>query len=85
MYLGVAQEILPGRHLRHLAVVDEADVKSGKVPERDMYNTYNMGIGACAAVDPAKADEALRILSDAGEKAYIIGEVASGENGVEIC
>jgi phosphoribosylformylglycinamidine cyclo-ligase len=50
-----------------------------------MYNTYNMGIGACAAVDPAKADEALRILSDAGEKAYIIGEVASGENGVEIC
>lgn len=59
--------------------------KTGDVPERDMFNTFNMGIGMCIAVDSDKADDAVKVLCDAGEKAYIIGEVAPGQEGVEIC
>lgn len=58
--------------------------KTGKVPERDMYNTFNMGLGICAAVEASQADEAVRVLREAGEKAYIIGEVAKGDGGIEI-
>jgi phosphoribosylformylglycinamidine cyclo-ligase len=58
---------------------------TGKIPERDMFNTFNMGIGMCAAVSAEKADEAVRLLCCAGERAYIIGEVVSGEGGVELC
>lgn len=59
--------------------------KTGKIPERDMYNTFNMGIGMCAAVDAGKADAAVRLLKAEGADAYIIGEIAQGEHGVEIC
>lgn len=52
--------------------------------EHDMYNTFNMGIGMIAAVPADKADEAVRCLAQSGEKAYIIGELAEGENGVDI-
>ena len=55
------------------------------IPERDMYNTFNMGIGLCIAVSKDDADEALRILRECGETANIIGEVVSGEKGVTIC
>ena len=57
----------------------------GNVPERDMYNTFNMGIGLCVAVDADKADQAVRLLIENGERAYIIGETKYGENGVELC
>lgn len=59
--------------------------KTGKVPERDMFNTFNMGIGMCIAVDADKADAALELLRGEGEKAYIIGKVVTGEDGVKIC
>ena len=59
--------------------------RTGKVPERDMYNTFNMGLGICAAVAAADADKALRVLREAGEEAYLVGEVAPGDNGVELC
>lgn len=59
--------------------------KTGKIPEHDMFNTYNMGVGMCIAVDADKADAAVKILNDCGEKASIIGEIAEGEDGVEIC
>lgn len=59
--------------------------KTGNIPERDMFNTFNMGIGMCIAMDADKADEAVRILHDLGETAYIIGHVEQGEEGVEIC
>ncbi len=59
--------------------------KIGNVPERDMFNTFNMGMGLCIAVAPEQADEAVRILTAAGENAFIVGQVASGEAGVEIC
>lgn len=55
----------------------------GMVPERDMYNTYNMGIGMVAAVAPDEAGRAITALNAMGEKAYVIGRVVSGD-GVEI-
>ncbi|MCI8623365.1 MAG: phosphoribosylformylglycinamidine cyclo-ligase [Provencibacterium sp.] len=58
--------------------------KEGGIPERDMYNTYNMGIGMAFTVSPDKADKAVRLLKEAGENAYCIGEVVSGEEGVQI-
>jgi len=44
-----------------------------------MFNTYNMGVGMCVIVSQENADEALRVLNAAGEKATIIGEVIRGE------
>lgn len=58
--------------------------KEGNIPERDMYNTFNMGTGLVIAVDATKADEAVRILQQAGEQAAIIGQIQSGEKGVEL-
>ena len=58
--------------------------KTGSIPERDMYNTFNMGTGLVIAVDADKADEAVRILCEAGEQAKVIGEIKSGEKGVEL-
>ena len=60
-------------------------MKTGSVPERDMYNTFNMGLGMVAAVAADKADEAVRLLRSEGESAYLIGEVQTGEDGVELC
>lgn len=60
--------------------------RSGKIPERDMFNTFNMGLGMCLAVASGVADEALRVLREAGEEAYLVGEVkAGGEDGVVLC
>lgn len=58
--------------------------QAGSIPERDMYNTFNMGTGLVIAVDDDKADEAVRILCEAGEQAKVIGEIKSGEKGVEL-
>lgn len=55
------------------------------IPEQDMYNTFNMGLGMVVAVDADKADAAIKCLQDAGETAYIVGELFEGENGVDIC
>ena len=58
--------------------------KKAAIPERDMYNTFNMGIGMIVAVDADKADKAVKCLEATGEKAYIIGSLEEGEKGVEI-
>lgn len=58
--------------------------KTGNIPERDMFNTYNMGVGMSLVVAADKADEALRILKANGEDAYLIGEIAEGGTGVVI-
>jgi len=57
---------------------------TGKIPERDMFNTYNMGVGMCVIIAPENADEALNILRSCGEKAAIIGEIREGVLGVRI-
>ncbi len=56
--------------------------KVGNIPERDMFNTFNMGVGMIAVVAKADADKALKVLQDAGENAYIVGEVVEGDEGV---
>ena len=58
--------------------------KAGNIPARDMYNTFNMGIGMILAVPAAQAQAALDALAQAGETAYQIGSVVSGEAGVEL-
>ena len=59
--------------------------EKGEIPERDMYNTYNMGLGMILSVDAADADRTIEAVEGAGEKAYIIGETISSDTGVELC
>ena len=59
--------------------------KAGHVPERDMFNTFNMGVGLCMAVSKETADAAIRALNEAGEKAFVLGEVVEGDEGVILC
>ena len=60
--------------------------REGNIPERDMYNTFNMGVGMCAVVAAEDADAALAALCENGAAdAYICGEIAEGaEGGVEL-
>lgn len=68
------------RAVRILPVFDVMQ-KTGSIPERDMFNTYNMGVGMSVVVAKDDADKALQILKDA----YIIGEIVKGEDGVVLC
>ena len=54
------------------------------MPERDMFNTFNMGVGMSIVVAAEDAERALRVLADAGEDAYVIGEIVPSEDGVVI-
>ena len=56
--------------------------KVGNIPERDMFNTFNMGVGMSVIVNSADAEKTLEILKQNGEDAYIMGEVVKGEGGV---
>lgn len=58
--------------------------RAGEIPERDMYNTFNMGVGMLAAVAAEDTDAAVRCLRENGVEAYVCGEVARGEGGVEL-
>ena len=58
---------------------------TGNIPKRDMYNTYNMGVGMSVVVSADDADRALSILRENGEDAYIIGETVRSDEGVIIC
>ncbi len=66
-----------------LPVFELMQEKAG-ISERDMYNTFNMGLGMIVAVDADKAQKAVECLKEAGETAYIIGELQEGETSVEI-
>jgi len=59
--------------------------KVGNIPQRDMFNTFNMGVGMVAVVSKTQADKALNILKANGEDAYIVGEVVKGEEEIVIC
>ena len=59
--------------------------KTGNIPERDMFNTFNMGVGMSVVVAKEDADKALEILRANGEDAYIIGETFRGDEPVVIC
>ena len=57
----------------------------GNIPERDMFNTYNMGVEMTCIVAKEDVDIALEVLRKAGEDAYVLGEVVNSKEGVVIC
>ena len=77
------------------AKINKADVKvlpifdiiakTGNIPERDMYNTFNMGVGMIVVVDKADADAAIATLRAHGDEAYLLGEVVESDEGVILC
>ena len=58
--------------------------KKGEIDDHMMYNTYNMGIGMVMALDPKDAEAAIGAVKAAGEKAFVIGTVESGEKSAEL-
>ena len=72
------------KNLRVLPVFDLIAEK-GEIPERDMFNTFNMGVGMTVIVSAKDADRALEILQENGEDAYILGDVVQSEESVTIC
>ena len=77
------------------AKINKADVKvlpifdliakTGNIPERDMYNTYNMGVGMSVVVPADQVETALEILRANGEEAYVLGEIIESEEQVVLC
>ena len=77
------------------AKIDKASVKvlpifdliamTGNISERDMYNTFNMGVGMSIVVGKEDADKAIEILKANGEDAYLIGEIVASEEKITIC
>ena len=59
--------------------------KTGEICERDMFNTYNMGVGMSVVVPAEQVDKALEILKAHGEDAYVIGKIVAGEEKIELC
>ena len=59
--------------------------KTGNIPERDMYNTYNMGVGMSVVVAKEDAEKAIEILRANGENAYYLGEIIKSDEGVVLC
>ena len=59
--------------------------EKGGICEKDMFNTFNMGVGMSLIVSAEDADKALAILKDNGEDAYVIGSITEGENKIELC
>ena len=57
-------------------------MKTGNIPERDMYTTFNMGVGMSIVVKPEEVDTALEILRANGEDAYVIGEIINGDDKI---
>ena len=59
--------------------------RMGNIPERDMFNTFNMGVGMTVVVSPDTADRALAALGENGVNAYVLGEIVQGEDKVALC
>ena len=59
--------------------------KTGNISERDMFNTFNMGVGMSVVVAKEDAEKALSILRANGEDAYVMGEIVKSDNKIEIC
>ena len=63
----------------------ELIMNEGNIPERDMFNTYNMGVGMSVVVPASEVERALSILTACGEDAYVIGKITEGDEGVILC
>ena len=59
-------------------------VKLGGLGDRQAYNTFNMGIGMVLSIDPARKDEALKLLADNNEPAYVLGSITADTTGTQI-
>ena len=70
--------------LRILPIFDLI-AKKGNIPERDMFNTFNMGVGMSVVVAKEDVEKTLEILKANGEDAYVMGEIVASEEGVVIC
>ena len=58
--------------------------RAGNIPERDMFNTYNMGVGMSVVVSEKDAERSLEILKAHGEEAYVIGKIIKGDDKIVI-
>ena len=58
--------------------------KAGNIDHKEMHNIFNMGIGMVLAIDPARKDEALKLLADNNEPAYVLGQIAADTTGTQI-
>ncbi len=56
----------------------------GNIPERDMFNTFNMGVGMCVVVPADQVDKSIEILKAHGEDAYVIGEIKAGDEKIDL-
>ena len=65
--------------------VFEVIAREGGIPERDMFNTFNMGVGMTVIVPAAEASKALDVLHGCGTDAYVLGEIVEGDGGVILC
>ena len=72
------------KDVRVLPIFDRI-AEAGDIPERDMFNTFNMGVGMSMAVSPATADRALELLRAQGVEAYVMGEIIRGEERIRLC
>lgn len=63
----------------------ELIARTGNIPERDMFNTFNMGVGMIVSVDKNDADKAIAAINETGEEAYVLGELVESDEGVIIC
>lgn len=63
----------------------ELIAKEGGISERDMFNTFNMGVGMSIVIPKEQVELALKTLRDAGEDAYVIGEVIRSDEGIVLC
>ena len=76
--------VIDRKSVRVLPIFDLI-AKTGNVSERDMFNTFNMGVGMSVVVPEKEVDTALSILKDAGEDAYVIGRIERGAEKIRIC
>ncbi len=60
-------------------------MEKGCISQRDMFNTFNMGVGMCFVVSPSEGEKALEILAENGEEAYIMAKVVASDEGVVLC
>ena len=59
--------------------------EKGKIEEKMMYNTFNMGLGMVVAVDEADVDKTMAAIKAAGDRPYVVGTIENGEKGVTLC
>ena len=72
------------KDVRVLPIFDLIE-RVGGVSRRDMFNTFNMGVGMCLTVSAKDADASLAVLREQGEDAYVLGEIVRGERRIELC